>query len=142
MPENEERRWSESCLFTKEKESVHSSVSLHFRATNGSYGFRLTCNLVLPTSTYSVVLDCFYMPVIDLDFPIHYFQSHWITTFFRAYLVYIWKTLLAYFSQFMDSAVTVNYCYISSLHILKMLQPRYLLKNQNNILHKSKNTLL
>ena len=36
---NEEKRWSKSCLFTKEKDSVHSSVSLHFRATNGRYAF-------------------------------------------------------------------------------------------------------
>ena len=37
----------------------------------------------IQNSAYGTVLDCFYLPEISVDFSIHHFSSHWITTFFK-----------------------------------------------------------
>ena len=43
----------------------------------------LTCVKTIQNFAYCIILDCFYMREIGLDFSIHNFWSHWITTVSR-----------------------------------------------------------
>ena len=46
----------------------------------------LTCVKTIQNLAYGVVLDCFHICVIGLDFSNHHFWIHWITTMLLTYL--------------------------------------------------------
>ena len=53
---------------------------------NGGLKVQVSSQLckAIQNSAYGVLLDCFYMLEVGLDFSIHHFLSHWITTLIGA----------------------------------------------------------